>query len=343
MAAPRRFHLWQILLPLGSVLFALIAADLVFRVITPRQPPGTTWGHAVYRNSDGLRDREFVKPKPAGTYRILVLGDSFTWGIGLDIDDTMTKRMERALADRAHPVEVVNGSIPGFNTTQELRLLRNKGLSYDPDFLLLQYNMNDIEFRPELATEPYDPSKVVPIVEVDQHQTIEDFTHHKGLRAFIQRLQDDSPLVNFLVPRVGSLLRRAGLLHSAEFSWVEKTFSGFTDQNPGWRESKKALASMKKIADERGMPFVVLIYPLLVELNHYKGQRAHDAIRTYCESIGVPTIDLLPVFEHKNAAHFWVNFLDSHPDAEAHALVTSFVLDHLRPYFPAWLQAPRPR
>jgi lysophospholipase L1-like esterase len=340
VAERSRMQLWQLLLPLGSILLVVVVADLVFRVITPTSPPGTTWGRAVHRNSDGLRDREFVKPKPEGVYRILLLGDSFTWGVGLDIEETISKRLERALAGQAHPIEVIDGAIPGFNTTQELRLLRNKGLSYEPDFLMLLYNMNDIEFRPELATQPYDAKKVVTIVEVDPDEKIEDFSKRKGLRAFIQRVQDHSPLVNFLVPRVGSLLRRLGVLDSPEFSWVARTFRGFSDQNPGWTESKIALASIKSIATERGIPFVVVIYPLLVELENYQGKNAHDAIRTYCESIGVPTIDLLPVFEHHSASQFWVNFMDPHPNAEAHALVSDYVLDHMRQHLPEWVTVP---
>jgi len=342
MPSSSRFRLWQILLPVGSILAVLLAADLVFRLLTPSAPPGTTWGRAVHRNSDGLRDREFTKPKPAGVYRMLILGDSFAWGIGLDVEEALPKRLERDLAGLPHPVEVVNGAIPGFNTTQELRLLRNKGLSYEPDFLLLLYNMNDIEFRPELATQAYDTDKVVPIVEVDADEKIEDFSKRKGLRAFIQRIQDASPFVDYMVPRIGSILRRMGLLDSPEFSWVARTFRGFTDENPGWTESKIALGSIKEIAAERGIPFVVVIYPLLVELENYQGQDAHRAIRTYCESIGVPTIDLLPVFEDKNASQFWVNFMDPHPNAYAHTLVSDYVLSHLRPHLPDWAAGPSP-
>ena len=42
-----------------------------------------TWGHRVSDNSLGFREREFALPKPPGVCRVMVLGDSFTWGAGL--------------------------------------------------------------------------------------------------------------------------------------------------------------------------------------------------------------------------------------------------------------------
>jgi hypothetical protein len=46
-------------------------------------------------NSYGLRDREFPLEKPPNTYRILMLGDSYTFGIGSNLEDTFSKRLEK--------------------------------------------------------------------------------------------------------------------------------------------------------------------------------------------------------------------------------------------------------
>src|SRR5262245_1945927 len=57
-------------------------------------------------NALGLKDREYPAEKPAGTFRVLVLGDSYTEGFGLTIPQTMPKQLEAMLArDRcAQPV-----------------------------------------------------------------------------------------------------------------------------------------------------------------------------------------------------------------------------------------------
>src|SRR5687767_12448379 len=78
----------NLLLSAGSVVLCLLVLEAAFRFMAPTSPPGTTYGKPVRTSTEGFRDREFVVPKRPGTYRILTLGDSFTWGVGLDIHET---------------------------------------------------------------------------------------------------------------------------------------------------------------------------------------------------------------------------------------------------------------
>src|SRR3990172_85594 len=56
-----------------------------------------TWGHLVKNNKHGFREKDFSYPKPPGTYRIMVLGDSFTWGEGLAVQERYTAIAEKLL------------------------------------------------------------------------------------------------------------------------------------------------------------------------------------------------------------------------------------------------------
>src|SRR5437867_523487 len=49
-----------------------------------------TWGHLVENNKYGFREREVKTPKPSDVYRVMVLGDSLTWGAGLDVEERYT-------------------------------------------------------------------------------------------------------------------------------------------------------------------------------------------------------------------------------------------------------------
>ncbi len=326
----------------ASLALCFVVLEIVFRLLAPSQAPGTTYGRPVARNADGFRDHAFAMPKPAGTYRILVLGDSFTWGVGLDVEETVPKLLEAELAGQAAgPVEVVNASQSGTNTVEQWMLLRERGMKYQPDLVLLLYNLNDIEYIPHLSPEPYEDKAPTPVVEIDPGEDLTQYSRERGLRGFILRIERHSVFVRFLVPRVGTLLRRMGLIESVEFSWVEKLFQGYTDDNPGWLESKRALREIAALCRAAGCRFVVGVYPLFVELDQYKGKHVHRTIVDFCREDGIRAVDLLPVFEHTRAQSHWINFLDSHPNAAAHRAVAAALLPVVREQMQARQRAAR--
>ncbi len=94
-------------------------------------------------NSRGLRDREYPYQRVAGRRRILVAGDSFAWGYGVEQDQAFSERMEASLSG----VEVINAGVPGFSTDQELLWLREEGVKYRPDLVVLLLAGNDEEMN----------------------------------------------------------------------------------------------------------------------------------------------------------------------------------------------------
>jgi len=97
-------------------------------------------------NSRGFREeREYDYKKPAGTTRILCLGDSHTQGFEVRQDRTYARVVERYLARRSGPVEVINAGISGFGTAEELAFLENEGVLYHPDYVVLGFFANDVE------------------------------------------------------------------------------------------------------------------------------------------------------------------------------------------------------
>jgi hypothetical protein len=95
-------------------------------------------------NSKGLRDDEIPYDKPAGEYRILVCGDSFTLGYTVDRHDLFVDLLERALQQSGAKAQVINGGTEGYSTDQEMLWLRQEGLKYQPDLVVLAFYQNDI-------------------------------------------------------------------------------------------------------------------------------------------------------------------------------------------------------
>lgn len=97
-------------------------------------------------NGRGLRDsREFPYAKPAGTLRVLALGDSHTQGYEVRQDSTFAAVLERYLAHRGVRAEVLNAGVSGFSTAEALAYLENEGYKYQPDVAVLAFYANDFE------------------------------------------------------------------------------------------------------------------------------------------------------------------------------------------------------
>jgi hypothetical protein len=98
--------------------------------------------HVLNSNSRGLRgDREYAYEKPAGVRRLVVLGDSFTFGEGVSDDETYSHHLERLLPG----TEVLNLGVHGYGHDQMLLFLREEGLKYRPDVVLLGFLYDDME------------------------------------------------------------------------------------------------------------------------------------------------------------------------------------------------------
>jgi len=104
-------------------------------------------GVRVRINALGFRDaRDYQLEKKPNTFRILVLGDSVTFGHGALSDTTYPFLLEQRLKQWRPDVnwEVWNLGVPGYNTTQELKYLERVGPTYQPDLVIVGFYENDL-------------------------------------------------------------------------------------------------------------------------------------------------------------------------------------------------------
>lgn len=96
-------------------------------------------------NSRGLRaDREFPYEKPAGVVRVVAIGDSFTAGYEVELEQCFTSVLERELRAAGHAVEVLNAGVSGYSNAEACLYLERELLRYDPDVVLLSFFFNDL-------------------------------------------------------------------------------------------------------------------------------------------------------------------------------------------------------
>lgn len=120
-----------------------------------------TFGKPLTINSVGHRiQREYVPDKPAGVKRILVLGDSYAWGYGVADDDVFSEVLQDRLDQRDLAWEVINTGVSGWGTDQQYLYLKQEGMAFAPDIVVLAFFIgNDIDNN--VAATQYELNKPV--------------------------------------------------------------------------------------------------------------------------------------------------------------------------------------
>jgi len=96
----------------------------------------------INTNSKGMRDfREYNYAKENGKYRILILGDSYSFGNGVNLNESYSEYLRENFKDKN--VEVINLAVPGYGISHEYMAFLEEGKKYTPDIILIQFSPND--------------------------------------------------------------------------------------------------------------------------------------------------------------------------------------------------------
>lgn len=99
----------------------------------------------VETNSKGLREESFNRSPPENTTRILVIGDSYTYGWGVNRSERFTERFESSLnGNYSRRFQVINAGIPGTGMKDFYLYLRERGLDYRPDYVVVPFQKSDM-------------------------------------------------------------------------------------------------------------------------------------------------------------------------------------------------------
>lgn len=250
-------------------------------------------------NRLGHRGPVYPIARQPGSFRVLVLGDSFSYGVGVKDADTMPVQLQRALKAR-HPqldVQVINLGEPAQNTAANLRTLR-RHLRFRPDVVLLGYLLNDIRFvgaeRGKHAANDF----VMVRPENERKPT-----------RIEQLARRWSRLYAFVDARL-----RAYSIHRRTRAWYRDAFEGA--KNPeGLEETRTLLTEIKRLNEGVGAKMAVAIYPVLYNVGRgYPFAAAHRQIASILAGLSIPSLDLLETYRDHTDEQLRVHSVDFHPN-----------------------------
>lgn len=257
--------------------------------------PARRW-FALYGklNSVGCRDKEWSAKKPPEVQRIAFVGDSFTYGWGIEReDDRFSNRIEARLNQAGGTrFEVFNVAKPGWDSGAELMPIEDLVSRYGIDEVVLCYVANDVE-------------KLLP--------TTPDFNPiHPPESEFLS--PDASALWDYLFYRI--FIRHEPSVRNY-FGWLA---AGFADPNI-WRQHENQLGAMISTCRQQGTRFRVVILPFIrTGGDRFDAQTLYERVERFFERNGVDVLNLYPAIEGIDPESLTVNSHDAHPNERANRL-----------------------
>jgi len=297
--------------------FTLVALGILLEagvriLISPEKEIDKDWVRQfIQYNRDGFRDREYAFTKPRGKFRILAVGDSQTFGHGIErLEDTFPKRLEALLNQgmESPKFEVLNFSIPGWDTADQLQYIYKKGFLYQPDLILLNFFHNDLPLSLFSDCDSMD----------------REFVPQTGpLVEWLNR----SLFYHFLKFRINRLLEKTGHKPSYADCYLSHYKSRSWDMEQIYLDTMFYTTQMKKIH------FMMTVLPIMFRLDaNYPFAFAHQKLKKYCSSRNLFCVDLYQEgFRGKNEDDFIISKKDRHLNAQGAEFVAQILFEKLKP------------
>jgi hypothetical protein len=318
-------------------------------------------------NSHGFRDREHFYEKPAGTQRIVMLGDSYIEALQVPLERTVAALLETRLRHRGIRAETINLGVSAFGTGREYLMLREHGLRYEPDLVLLFFVGNDLlNNSARLEGTPYVPYPVLngnrtlsrdeageprftPIVDAQSRLSfmtgfLKEYS--KGYR-FLRMIIQGSPSVHEIFYRLGLMSTAPATKDEATNAFGLYEIYRIVETDAlieAWTVTEQLLRETKRMTEKNGARFAVVlvpapweVYPELWEaiLNRVPAMRqvALDPdkpsrrLTSFLHAHRIAYVDLLPGFRERARSSALFFQPDNHWTADGHLVAADLVVD----------------
>ena len=290
--------------------------DLGFRV----RAHAPSFGGSL-TNQFGFNDRDYPLQKTPGVFRILVVGDSFSWAGGPEGNYTAVLERMFEQRDGSHKTDVINAGYSGTHTGEQLAMLRKFGLQYNPDLVVLGFDIgNDF-----VDADPDRKRIIVNGIYMDISRSHEHkllgypIIPQSRLLLFIE--QKYKVWAESRKAKTETVTKGAGFFSEETYLAIERGRLEFFNTSPSRPKHLQAnvdyilqsISEMDALLKSRNIKLVVALYPDEFQVNEvllkavfekyklkpedYDLKFAQNLLKQFLESRGIPVIDFLERFQ----------------------------------------------
>jgi hypothetical protein len=251
-------------------------------------------------NQWGLRDKEYTKEKPAGTYRVALIGTSISMGWGIPDGQTFESIVEERLAaEYPGKYEILNFSVNGFDPLRKLYRLENTALDFQPDMVIFCAHRIDKRWIVENIIRCLRNGIAIPYPYVEEIIAKAGVTTETGERAAANRLSRYSPDL---------------------VTW--------------------AFGRAVEICNERNIKVVWMFEPEVERLDFVGDKAVSELFSLAGKAGFATMIDLRQAYEGVPSSSLRLETYDEHPNVRAHQLLAEYFYEQLTAGDPPLLPKP---
>ena len=305
----------------------------------------------VTYNSKGLHDYEYDYKKPNNIARILVFGDSFVEAVQVKKEENFCKLIEKKLnaGDLPENFEVLNMGVSSYSPILEYLYLKNEGLKYDPDMIVVLFFMNDVYedliYKESAEFDTRNLPLSVKYYELDKTKELKGKkSFERKISGYVKNLLNRSKIYVFLKKKIYRVLAALKLKELQPES--EAFFILYDNVSPkedeAWGDTFRYILGMKEMADRINAKFLFVTVPVEPQLKNEKGsttsyfyfveqpnsERCETKIKNFCAKENINYISLLNEFKKRKSKDLYFK-KDGHFNVKGHKEVVDILLSKI--------------
>lgn len=297
----------------------------------------------VSTNSNGfIGSKGYGYEKSPGTIRILGLGDSFQFGVGVEQNETYLDILEESLNRNAGGKrhEILNYGVPGYATRQELKYFEKEGKKYRPDIVLVSFFVND------LAENLLTANGCIKFVR--DGYLVDDYTAEQKTALFKARLFMNQNSQLYCRAKNAALQLSPQLRTANNRNISNDLLAGYSGKSGLREDARQQLAATfgqirqlrKAVEDENASMILVFIPDRLqvdteewnrflerysLQASDYDPSLLNKFLNSFADEENITAIDLLPEFRKDGERKKLYNYIDAHWNREGNALAAKII------------------